>query len=259
VIARSGSGAGRNQPAVRASREVVLIDFGGTLDADGVRWAVRFHAAYRRSGGRLSLPSFEPVFRASDRALEQLPGIREMGFREMIGTQAELLRDLLRAEGKGKRDGGRKGIDAGRMAEHFHNDAIRAVARNRVALESLRAGGRMRLAMISNFTGNLERCLDELGIRSCFAVVSDSSVHGIAKPDPALFMRTLGALGASPAEAWMIGDNPAADIRPAGELGMRTVWIASSTLPVPVGLEPTLRVSRFADVPRALMTLGGQA
>jgi HAD superfamily hydrolase (TIGR01509 family) len=230
----------------------VLIDFGGTLDADGVRWAVRFHAAYRRSGGRLSLRRFEPVFRASDRALEQVPGIRGMGFRAMIEAQAALLRDLLRAEaGRNTGGGGGKAIDAAKMAAHFHEDAVRAVARNRVALDTLCAGG-MRLAMISNFTGNLEHCLDELGIRSCFAAVTDSSAQGIAKPDPALFARTLRAVGASPAEAWMIGDNPVADIRPARDMGMGTIWIAPLGRRAPAGLTPTLRLGRFADVPSAL-------
>ena len=50
----------------------------------------------------------------------------------------------------------------------------------------------------------------------------------------------------------MIGDNPDADIRPARDLGMHTVWIAPSARRAPAGLKPTLRVQRFGDVPRAL-------
>jgi len=45
---------------------VVLFDFGGTLDADGDRWAVRFHSAYAAAGGRLTFAAFEPLFRKSD-------------------------------------------------------------------------------------------------------------------------------------------------------------------------------------------------
>ena len=55
-------------------RDVVLFDFGGTLDADGDRWAVRFHQAYARAGGRLAFSAFEPVF-------------REKGFRRLIVQQ----------------------------------------------------------------------------------------------------------------------------------------------------------------------------
>ena len=39
--------------------EVVLFDFGGTLDADGVHWAPRFYAAYQAGGGAVEYPAFE--------------------------------------------------------------------------------------------------------------------------------------------------------------------------------------------------------
>jgi FMN hydrolase / 5-amino-6-(5-phospho-D-ribitylamino)uracil phosphatase len=219
-------------------REALLIDFGGTLDADGVPWAARFHAAYRRAGGSLSLRQFEPVFRSSDRALEQLPGIRRMGFRAMIDAQAELLRTLLPSGGGSGRAHG--------MAERFHAAALRAVDRNRAVLASLRQ--QYRLAVVSNFTGNLDRCLDELGIRSYFDVIADSAVHGVSKPDPTLFLRTLDALAIPAGAAWMIGDNPHADIRAAHALGMRTVWVAPRGRRAPPDVAATARVTRFRDV-----------
>lgn len=52
-------------------RGLVLFDFGGTLDADGARWSVRFHSAYRAAGGVEPFAAFEAAFRASDRALER--------------------------------------------------------------------------------------------------------------------------------------------------------------------------------------------
>jgi putative hydrolase of the HAD superfamily len=224
-----------------------LIDFGGTLDADGLRWAARFHAAYRRVGGTLSLRRFEPIFRASDRALEHLPDIRGMGFRAMIDAQAVLLRDLLSPIDPAA-------VDASRVAEAFHAQAVRTVERNRPVLEVLRA--RFRLAVISNFTGNLDRCLDELGIRSFFDVVTDSAVHGVAKPDPVLFRRTLDALGVSASDACMIGDNLIADIAAARDLGMRTIWIVPRRRSAPAGPQPTARVARFADLPGVLLAPG---
>ena len=53
----------------------LLFDFGGTLDADGLRWSVRFHAAYVAGAGRVGADEFEPIFRASDQALAAWPGI----------------------------------------------------------------------------------------------------------------------------------------------------------------------------------------
>jgi FMN hydrolase / 5-amino-6-(5-phospho-D-ribitylamino)uracil phosphatase len=239
-----GRGFGPGRSGAVGSTRAVLVDFGGTLDADGVRWAVRFHAAYRRSGGALSLRRFEPIFRASDRALERSPRIRDMGFRAMIDAQAALLRDLLP-------DGG--AVNATQMADRFHAEAVRAVERNRPALAAVRA--RSRMGMVSNFTGNLERCLDELGIRSCFDIVTDSAVHGISKPDPTLFTRTLDALGVPASAACMVGDNLTADIRVAHALAMRTVWIARPRRRTPPDVAPTVRLARFADVPDALVRM----
>src|SRR6185437_14152952 len=82
----------RRCPAQGSAARIVghrflLFDFGGTLDADGVRWCERFHDAYRRAGGALDLAAFEPVFRASDRRLAGVPGIRTAGLRAMIEAQ----------------------------------------------------------------------------------------------------------------------------------------------------------------------------
>ena len=48
---------------------------------------------------------------------------------------------------------------------------------------------------------------------------------GVAKPDPALFIAALGAVGARPDEAVMVGDSLDKDIVPAAALGLRTVWV----------------------------------
>jgi HAD superfamily hydrolase (TIGR01509 family) len=220
---------------------VLLFDFGGTLDADGLHWAPRFYAAYRACGGAVEYSAFELIFRASDRALEVQPRVRTLGFGAHIEAQAQLLRDRLP-------DGA--GIDAARLAARFHAEAVAVVARNRPILERLSA--RYRLGVVSNFTGNLEPCLRELDLRRYFTVVADSAVVGIAKPDPRIFAGALTQLDASAARAWMVGDNFETDIRPAGALGMRTCWLAPLEQPVPEGAAPTLRIARLPDLEGAL-------
>src|SRR2546425_11809336 len=100
------------------------------------------------------------------------------------------------------------------MAEAFHAPARAVVERNRPVLE--RVGRRYRLGVVSNFTGNLAPCLDELGLTRLFTAVSDSAVGGAAKPDPRVFLGTLAALGAPADRAWMGGDNFEADIGGGG-------------------------------------------
>ena len=222
-------------------RDVMLFDFGGTLDSDGDRWAVRFHAAYVGAGGRLPLESFEPLFREADRQLERDPAVRTMGFRDMAARQVELLWPVLP-------DG--QSIDCASIAEHFHVDAIRAVERNRPVLQAL--AGRYRLGVVSNFTGNLDRCLAELDLLQLFAVVVDSLVVGWAKPDPRIFRHALEGLGAATASSWMIGDNFETDIRPAAALGISTCWLAPPDRPTPTEGVATQRIARLTDLPTLL-------
>lgn len=199
------------------SPTVLLFDFGGTLDADGIPWARRFHTAYEDAGGALDFAAFEPVYQASDVALAALPEIRRLGFRAAIEAQVRCLLPLLP-------DGASLARHSERLVAAVHQPSVRIVARNRPILERLQQD--YRLGIISNFTGNLEPCLDELGLRPLFAVASDSTVLGIEKPDPRIFHATLGAIGASAEDAWMVGDNFEADIRPALQLGLRACWMA---------------------------------
>jgi HAD superfamily hydrolase (TIGR01549 family) len=48
---------------------------------------------------------------------------------------------------------------------------------------------------------------------------------GLSKPDPAFFAAALSALNTKPSDVVMIGDTYVNDIRPAIEMGMRTVWV----------------------------------
>src|SRR2546422_11610682 len=68
-------------------RGLVLFDLGGTLDADGSRWSIRFYADYRAVGGKESFAAFYRAFRESDRALGRLAGIERVGIPAVGGAQ----------------------------------------------------------------------------------------------------------------------------------------------------------------------------
>ena len=224
-------------------RDAVLFDFGGTLDADGDPWAVRFHRAYAAVGGRLGWPEFEARFRESDRLLERDPAVRTMGFRAMIAAQTALLRSLLP-------DGG--SIDFDCVAQRFHCDSIAVVDRNRPILERL--SDRYRLGVVSNFTGNLDPCLAELNLLRVFSVTVDSMRVGWAKPDPRIFKTALEMLKVDPPAAWMVGDNFANDIRPAVALGLGTCWLADPQRPAPTDSPAGKRIARLTELPALLTT-----
>ena len=208
-----------------------------------MHWSPRYYAAYRQAGGTLDFAAFDPLFKASDEALARLPGVARLGFRATIDAQVRLLAVLLPD---------RAGVDARALADRFHADAVAAVRRNVPTLERL--ARHYRLGIVSNFTGNLQPCLDELGLARLFAAVSDSGVVGWAKPDPRIFEHTLAALGAQAdrGSAWMVGDNFEADIRGAAGVGMRTCWIAPRDRVAPAGLTPTARIGHLAELERVL-------
>jgi HAD superfamily hydrolase (TIGR01509 family) len=217
----------------------ILFDFGGTLDADGIRWSLRFHAAYRQVGGSLPFQAFEPLFCESDRQLAAVRDVRELGLAATFARQAELLAALLSARGES--------VDPSSLARPVHQASVAMLERNRPMLEGLAATH--PLGIVSNFTGNLTVCLAETGLRPLFDAVVDSGVVGVGKPDPRIFEMALAALGADPASTWMVGDHPRSDILAAAALGMRTCWLAqpgeASCLPPGI---PTARIARLTTL-----------
>jgi FMN phosphatase YigB (HAD superfamily) len=222
-------------------RGLILFDFGGTLDADGARWSVRFHSAYRVAGGRQSFAAFEKVFRESDRALGRFSGIERLGFRAMVDAQAGLL--LARLP-----DGAALSKKA--IADDFHASTCTVVARNVALLDRLQQS--FHLGVVSNFTGNLEQCLQELGVMKYFSVVADSGRVGVTKPDPRLFQHALTKAGLGAMPSWMVGDNFESDIRPAAALGLRTAWLAPDAEKSPERGLPTARIKTLSDLAAVL-------
>jgi putative hydrolase of the HAD superfamily len=66
----------------------------------------------------------------------------------------------------------------------------------------------LRLAVVANWDVSLHERLDELGVRYLFGAVVTSAEAGAPKPDPAIFLLALERLGAEPARAVHVGDEP---------------------------------------------------
>ena len=234
MSAKGTSGRERESPLLSSA---VFFDFGGTLDADGLPAGIRFHRAYQRAGGSLAYGTFAPLFRASERRLRQLPESRTAGFRASVFAQAELIHEIVPDAA---------GVDRAALAAGFHEQAVAAAAQNRPVLERL--ASTLRLGVIANAAGNLAGWLAELGLDHVFSVVVDSTVVGFEKPDARIFTAALTALDVEADAAWMVGDDPEIDIRPAAALGLKTCWIAPPDREAPGGAAPTLRIAALADL-----------
>jgi FMN phosphatase YigB (HAD superfamily) len=91
------------------------------------------------------------------------------------------------------------------------------------ALDAFRDRG-FRLAIIANQPGIRAAQLREIGVEAEVMAMSESL--GVAKPDPAFFVRSLVLMGdPRPVDVAYVGDRVDNDVEPAAAAGMRAVWL----------------------------------
>ena len=100
------------------------------------------------------------------------------------------------------------------------------------------------LAVVSNWDGDLEQRLRELGIANYFRFIADSAVLGVRKPDPGIYRTTCRALGVPPEACLHVGDRPDADGGVARAAGATPVLYD----PLDCWEGEGLRVRRLMDV-----------
>jgi beta-phosphoglucomutase-like phosphatase (HAD superfamily) len=207
--------------------ETLLLDFGGTLDADGVAWKDRLYAFYQDDGLDMAADVFASSFFAADDPLVgRLAPTADLS--ETVHALVGNLEAELRRRGAGSDKAGivngRNGSDRGeRIASRFLCEASAAFARNRPVLEALKK--RYRLGVISNFYGNLAAVCRGAGLAPLFSALVDSHCVGAEKPDPAIFRAALDTLHATPETTVLVGDSLRRDREGARRIGMRFVWM----------------------------------
>ena len=113
----------------------------------------------------------------------------------------------------------------GRLRTAFRDTAAWQVYPDVVpALDALRAAG-VRLGVVSNWDSRLPDLLDDLGLADRFETIGVSHLEGLEKPNPGLFERVLGRLGARPDQALHVGDVPELDLLGAHAAGVDAVLV----------------------------------
>jgi putative hydrolase of the HAD superfamily len=90
------------------------------------------------------------------------------------------------------------------------------------ALRRVREAG-LVAGVISNSNGSVRDALEKAGLAPYLDFVIDSTVVGIAKPDPRVFHLGLREAGAEPAEAVYVGDSYFVDVVGSRAVGMGAV------------------------------------
>jgi len=82
------------------------------------------------------------------------------------------------------------------------------------------------MALITNGASDFQRQkIDRFDLAQYFEYILVEGEFGAGKPDISVFTHTLGILGVSPENAWMVGDDLKRDILGANEVGIFSVWV----------------------------------
>jgi putative hydrolase of the HAD superfamily len=217
--------------------EAVLIDVGGVLllpDHD------RMAAAFARAGVHIDRERLDRAHYAGVAALDDFAeGDREIWVRynrayaRACNTPDDALEEAVE-----------------HLLSEFATGAVwtRVVHRSVQALADLASLG-ARLAIVSNADGDTEQRLRDCGICQVgpgpgveMGAILDSTVVGVAKPDPRIFELALEAIDVPPERAVHIGDTPGADVDGPRAAGVHAVLVD------PYDFHPHLDVERVTSL-----------
>jgi FMN phosphatase YigB (HAD superfamily) len=209
----------------------ILFDFGGTLDFPR-HWLDRFVAHYQASGIAIERTELDRAFRiATQQAYACSATLQNYSLSQLVDFLVELqLEDLLKyGPGASRRPLAEPCSDHRLIAlkmqirDSFVAESLVGFDISRPLLASL--ARRFKIAVVSNFYGNLDRIIAEADLAPAVTVTADSGLLGFYKPDPRIFAAALAQLGVHPHDAMMVGDSISKDCEPARAMGMTTVWL----------------------------------
>lgn len=201
----------------------LLFDYGGTIDTPGVHWANVMYDAYVKAGLSVARADFDQVFPKTEKYLALNPIVAsDFTFYQVIFAKVQLQFQFLKEMGLQLSD-----LDIKTVATYCDEYAHGFANRNRAVISSLKE--KYKIALVSNFYGNLKAVLKAYQLEDLFTDVIESAVVGVRKPDPTIWKMGVEALGLAPAECVVIGDTYKKDIIPAQAIGCQTVWLHTQT------------------------------
>ena len=196
----------------------ILIDFGGTIDSDGIHWFNAFQEAYAMVAD-VPHDLLWDAYVHTERTLGRNPIIKPTDtFCKTLQIKIALQTEYLQS----------KGITItaqDTILDTCYNKVVKHISIvSKPVLEKIQ----LPMVLVTNFYGNMHTVLAEFGLDHLFKDVIESAVVGVRKPDPEIFRLGVKALGLEPSETIMIGDSLDKDIIPAQAIGCHTIQITPS-------------------------------
>lgn len=201
--------------------KAILLDYGGTIDTNGVHWSEVIYDGYESSGAEVPKAVFRDAYVYAERYLEKDPTIikPEDTFKETLEKKIKLQADFYAHEKLPYNIS--QYTDS--IAAYCYNTAKNIVAEAAKTLDKLKK--RYPLVLVSNFYGNLQSVIKDFDIHQYFTAVVESAVVGVRKPDPEIFRIALQKLAIPASKAMIVGDSYKNDMVPARQLGCTAVWL----------------------------------
>lgn len=142
------------------------------------------------------------------------------------------------------------------VALHYELSRLRALRVFPDAVPALQAlQGRVRVGVISEGgPGIVNEELNLLGLRGLLSLVIIEGEAGYPKRDPQLFAHAAREAGCDPAQAAHVGDSLEADVAPAHQAGLLTVWVnRAGASPPPAPYAPDYTVPSLEPVADLLL------
>lgn len=197
----------------------LLFDYGGTIDTNGLHWAVVLKNSYEKFDIQIPKDLFYLAYSYGERSLAINPIVQpSFTFLQVLRAKIEQQFNFLK-ENSIELDSSFVEL----IANDCNDFARRTVQDAKVVLEELAVD--FPLVMVSNFYGNLNAVLEDFGIRHLFQYVVESAVVGVRKPNAAIYALGVERLNFKPEECLVIGDSFSKDIIPGKETGCQTLWL----------------------------------
>lgn len=200
----------------------LLLDYGGTIDSNGVHWGELLWTMYQQCGVPVLKEAFREAYIFGERTLALRPLVKpEHDFFSVLKIKLE--QQFIHLHTTGSLPSGKDEEHVTAIAKAGDDYAKNCIAIAYPVLEAL--AKKYPIVLVSNFYGNINAVLEAYGLRHFFRQIIESSVVGVRKPSPEIFVLGVKALGLLPDECAVIGDSYRKDIAPAKEAGCYTVWL----------------------------------
>lgn len=200
--------------------KVLIFDYGATLDTNGIHWYYIFKQEHLRYNDFLSDEQLRDAYIYAEQTISKQHLVEAKdNFLQTLLIKVNLQYERLYEQGVILKNM----YHVQEVAENCYNIAKQNILNVKPMLQYF--AKEYRLAIVSNFYGNLESVLTDYDIRQDFETVVESAVIGVSKPDKKLLLTCFERMDIKPESAVIIGDSYKKDIVPAKQLGASTIWI----------------------------------